>query len=149
MGKLPSDVTTAGPKPTIAILIFRSPLVEILGSTPTHSRTHTHALTHAHMLYVCIVLILRVRSAISRTFEKYIWTRTRPRAPVLNQHTRELISARNKRSTSATTKTWLANGNRRFPEITGTDNLTVFYYSGRVKSPEWRRQLRGADLREF
>ena len=29
--------------------------------------------------------------------------------------------------------------NRRFPEITGKDNLTVFSYSGRVKSPEWRR----------
>ena len=26
--------------------------------------------------------------------------------------------------------------NRRFPEITGKDNLTVFSYSGRVKSPE-------------
>ena len=37
--------------------------------------------------------------------------------------------------------------NRRFPEITGKDNLTVFSYSGRVKSPEWRRQLRRADLR--
>ena len=34
-----------------------------------------------------------------------------------------------------------------FPEITGEDNLTVFSYSGRVKSPEWRRQLRRADLR--
>ena len=40
-------------------------------------------------------------------------------------------------------------GNRRFPEITGKDNLTVFSYSGRVKSPEWRRQLRRADLRHF
>ena len=40
--------------------------------------------------------------------------------------------------------------NRQFPEITGKDNLTVFSYSGRaVKSPEWRRQLRGADLRHF
>ena len=39
--------------------------------------------------------------------------------------------------------------NRRFPEITGKDNLTVFSYSGRVKSPEWRRQLRRADLRRF
>ena len=39
--------------------------------------------------------------------------------------------------------------NRRFPEITGKDNLTVFSYSGRVKSPEWRRQLRRADLRQF
>ena len=39
--------------------------------------------------------------------------------------------------------------NRRFPEITGEDNLTVFSYSGRVKSPEWRRQLRRADLRQF
>ena len=29
--------------------------------------------------------------------------------------------------------------NRRFPEITGKDNLTVFSYSGRVKSPEWRQ----------
>ena len=38
---------------------------------------------------------------------------------------------------------------RRFPEITGKDNLTVFSYSGRVKSPEWRRQLRRADLRQF
>ena len=40
-------------------------------------------------------------------------------------------------------------GNRRFPEITGKDNLTVFSYSERVKSPEWRRQLRRADLRQF
>ena len=39
--------------------------------------------------------------------------------------------------------------NRRFPEITGKDNLTVFSYSARVKSPEWRRQLRRADLRHF
>ena len=41
--------------------------------------------------------------------------------------------------------------NRRFPERkkTGKDNLTVFSYSGRVKSPEWRRQLRRADLRQF
>ena len=39
--------------------------------------------------------------------------------------------------------------NRRFPEITGKDNLTVFSYSGRVKSPEWRRQLRRADLGQF
>ena len=27
--------------------------------------------------------------------------------------------------------------------------MTVFSYSGRVKSPEWRRQLRRADLRQF
>ena len=38
---------------------------------------------------------------------------------------------------------------RRFPEITGKDNLTVFSYSGRVKSPEWRRRLRTAVLRQF
>ena len=38
---------------------------------------------------------------------------------------------------------------RRFPEITGEDNLTVFSYSGRVKSPEWRWQRRRADLRHF
>ena len=38
---------------------------------------------------------------------------------------------------------------RRFPEITGEDNLTMFSYSGRVKSPEWRRQRRRADLRHF
>ena len=36
-----------------------------------------------------------------------------------------------------------------FPEITGKDNLTVLSYSGRVKSPEWKRQLRRADLRQF
>ena len=39
--------------------------------------------------------------------------------------------------------------NRRFPEITGEDNLTVFSYSGRVKSPEWRWPRRRADLRHF
>ena len=39
--------------------------------------------------------------------------------------------------------------NRRFSEIPGEDNLTVFSYSGRVKSPEWRRQRRRADLRQF
>ena len=39
--------------------------------------------------------------------------------------------------------------NRPFPEITGEDNLAVFSYSGRVKSPEWRRQWRRADLRQF
>ena len=38
---------------------------------------------------------------------------------------------------------------RRFPEIIGEDNLTMFSYSGRVKSPEWRPQLRRADLRHF
>ena len=37
--------------------------------------------------------------------------------------------------------------NRRFPEITGEDNLTLFSYSGRVKSPEWSWQRRRADLR--
>ena len=42
-----------------------------------------------------------------------------------------------------------SSGNRRFPEITGEDNLTVFSYYGRVKSPEWRRQWRRADLRHF
>ena len=31
----------------------------------------------------------------------------------------------------------ISSANRRFPEITGKDNLTVFSYSGRVKSPEW------------
>ena len=39
--------------------------------------------------------------------------------------------------------------NRRFPEITGEDNVTVFSYSGRVKSPEWRWQRRRAYLRHF
>ena len=39
--------------------------------------------------------------------------------------------------------------NRRFPEITSEDNLTVFSYSGRVKSPEWRRQRRRSDLRHI
>ena len=39
--------------------------------------------------------------------------------------------------------------NSRFPEITGEGNLTVFSYSGRVKSPEWRWQRRRADLRHF
>ena len=39
--------------------------------------------------------------------------------------------------------------NRQFPEITGKDNLTMFSYSGRVKSPEWRWHLRKADLRQF
>ena len=39
---------------------------------------------------------------------------------------------------------------RRFPEITGKDNLTLFSYSGRVKSPEWRPAAeRRADLRHF
>ena len=42
-----------------------------------------------------------------------------------------------------------AASNRRFPEITGEDNLTVFSHSLRVKSPEWRRQPRRADLRQF
>ena len=38
---------------------------------------------------------------------------------------------------------------RRFPEITGEDNLTVFSYSGRVKFPEWKWQWRRADLWQF
>ena len=42
-----------------------------------------------------------------------------------------------------------SNCNRRFPEITGKDNLTVFSYSRRVKSPEWRWRRRRADLRHF
>ena len=46
---------------------------------------------------------------------------------------------------------WQSNSdhfaNRQFPEITGKDNLTVFSYSGRVKSPEWRWQQRRANLR--
>ena len=47
------------------------------------------------------------------------------------------------------TKDFSRRVNRRFPEITGEDNLTVFSYSGRVKSPEWRWQRRRADLRHF
>ena len=43
----------------------------------------------------------------------------------------------------------LASANRQFLEITGEDNLTVFSYSRRVKSPEWRWQRRRADLRHF
>ena len=43
----------------------------------------------------------------------------------------------------------LSSTNRRFLEITGKDNLTVFSYSGRMKSPEWRRQRRRADVRQF
>ena len=43
----------------------------------------------------------------------------------------------------------VSSANRRFPEITGEDNLTVFSYSGRVKSPEWRWQRRRADLQHF
>ena len=43
----------------------------------------------------------------------------------------------------------ISSTNRRFPEITGEDNLTVFSYSVRVTSPEWRRQRRRADLRHF
>ena len=39
--------------------------------------------------------------------------------------------------------------NRWLPEITGKGNLTVFSYSGRVKSPEWRWQRRRADLQHF
>ena len=39
--------------------------------------------------------------------------------------------------------------NRRLPEITGEGNLTIFSYSGRVKSLEWRWQRRTADLRHF
>ena len=39
--------------------------------------------------------------------------------------------------------------NRRFLEVTGKDNLTVFSCSGRVKSPEWRWQLKRADLRHL
>ena len=39
--------------------------------------------------------------------------------------------------------------NRRLSEITGKDNLTVFSYSGGVKSPEWRWQRRRADLRHI
>ena len=35
--------------------------------------------------------------------------------------------------------------NRRFPEITDDDNLTMFSSSGRVKSPEWRWQQRRAE----
>ena len=38
----------------------------------------------------------------------------------------------------------LFNSNRQFPVITGEDNLTVFSYSGRVKSPECRWQRRRA-----
>ena len=52
--------------------------------------------------------------------------------------------------------TWLSNLtnilctlNRQFLEITGEDNLTVFSYSGRVKSPEWRWQWRRANLQQF
>ena len=39
--------------------------------------------------------------------------------------------------------------NRGYSEITGKDNLTAFSYSGRVKSPEGRQQLRRVDLRQF
>ena len=52
-------------------------------------------------------------------------------------------------SLTATVARFLRSQNRRFPEITGEDNLIVFSYSGRVKSPEWRWQRRRADLRHF
>ena len=44
---------------------------------------------------------------------------------------------------------FLSMWNRQFPEITDKDNLTVFSYSRRVTSPEWRRQMRRADLQQF
>ena len=56
-----------------------------------------------------------------------------------------VISARNSASFSLSSFRF----NRRFPEITGEDNLTVFSYSRRVKSPKWRQQRRRADLRHF
>ena len=50
---------------------------------------------------------------------------------------------------SACTESTHKGVNRRLPEITGEDNLTVFSYSWRVKSPECRWQRRRADLRHF
>ena len=52
-------------------------------------------------------------------------------------------------STGAISRGLTPHKNRRFLEITGKDNLTVFSYSGRVKSPEWKQQLRRADLQQF
>ena len=64
-------------------------------------------------------------------------------------HARIYISIKGKHIRCFPLQIWCYTVNRRFPEITGKDNLTVFSYSRRVKSPEWRRQLRRADLRQF
>ena len=64
-------------------------------------------------------------------------------------HTHARTHARTRTHVCTYARTHTETLNRRFPEITGKDNLTVFSYSGRVKSPEWRRQLRRADLRQF
>ena len=58
------------------------------------------------------------------------------------------ISKTDLKALAVNTDAWEAF-NRRFPEITGEDNLTVFSYSGRLKSSEWRWQRRRADLRHF
>ena len=67
-------------------------------------------------------------------------------------HTHARTHARTRTHVCTYARTHTQTLNRRVPEITGKDNLTVFSYSGRVKSPEWRRQLRradSADLRQF
>ena len=79
----------------------------------------------------------------SGTYEQFV----RALRPV---KTEETVSHRqNNIGDPTSARQLLPSANRRFPEITGKDNLTVFSYSGRVKSPEWRQQLRRVDLRQF
>ena len=79
----------------------------------------------------------------SGTYEQFV----RALRPVKTEET--VRHRQNNTGDPTSARQLLPSTNRRFPEITGKDNLTVFSYSGRVKSPEWRQQLRRADLRQF
>ena len=64
-------------------------------------------------------------------------------------HSDNLLNLKQNKAQSAHVESTHKGVNRQFPEITGETNLTVFVYSWRVKSPEWRRQWRSTDMRQF
>ena len=111
--------------------------------TPSVSRSSSSLCFCSSSSLLCHVLPLSLRiCSLLICFRFSAWCTYRVR--VLPVH------ARNVNAVNDTPQCWLTGlSNRRFPEITGKDNLTVFSYSGRVKSPEWRQQLRRADLRQF
>ena len=109
--------------------------------TCMHPRAHTHTHTHTHTRARA-----RAHAHTHARTHTHTHTRTHTRTHTCT-HARTHARTRTHVCTYARTHTETLN--RRFPEITGKDNLTVFSYSGRVKSPEWRRQLRRADLRQF
>ena len=118
-----------------------------VANTHTHTQTHTHTYTppthtHTHTEYHRVSMQTESNNGMLFTLLVYgdrpFWLKA------WGQFCLALL-----RDSPKLHKRFLAASNRRFLEITGKDNLTVFSYFRRVKSPEWRQQLRRADLQQF